>query len=91
MGYGPNAGQPNDARFRLAAFDRLYERQHTAPDSPERLALMREATKLLLAQVPYISRYHPLSNDLTLPQVRDYLHHPFTDDGWRYTEVVDDR
>jgi ABC-type transport system substrate-binding protein len=89
MAYGPNAGQSNDARFQLPAFDRLYERQHTAPDGPERLALIRQATKLLLAQVPYISRYHLLSNDLSQPQVRGYLRHPFTSDWWRYTEIVD--
>ena len=36
LGYGPNAGQSNRARFRLPAFDRLYERQRVLPDGPER-------------------------------------------------------
>jgi len=89
MGYGPNAGQSNDARFRLPAFDRLYERQHVAPDGPERLALMRDALKLMLAYVPYIPRYHLFSNDLIQPNVRGYLRHPFTSDWWRYTDIVD--
>ena len=89
MAYGPNAGQSNDARFRLAAFDRLYERQHVLPDGPERLAVIREANKLLLAYVPYIARYHGISTDLTQPRVRGYQRHPFTGDLWRYTEVLD--
>jgi ABC-type transport system substrate-binding protein len=89
MGYGPNAGQSNDARFRLAAFDRLYDRQHVLPDGPERLAVMREANKLLLAYVPYIPRYHAITTDLTQPRVRGYWRHPFTNDWWRYTEVID--
>ncbi len=89
MGYGPNAGQSNDARFRLVAFDRLYERQHVLPDGPERLAVMRAATKLLLAYVPYIPRYHAITTDLTQPRVRGYWRHPFTNDWWRCTEVID--
>jgi ABC-type transport system substrate-binding protein len=89
MAYGPNAGQSNDARFKLPAFDRLYERQRVLPDGPERLATMREATKLLLAYVPYIPRHHAIATDLTQPRVRGYRRHPFTNDWWRFTEVVD--
>ena len=59
LAYGPNAEQSNDARFRLAAFDRLYERQRVLPDGPERLALMHQATRLMLAYVPYIAHAHP--------------------------------
>ena len=31
LAYGPNADQSNDARFRLPAFDALYERQRALP------------------------------------------------------------
>jgi ABC-type transport system substrate-binding protein len=88
LAYGPNRDQSNDARFQLPAFDRLYQRQHTLPDGPERLATMREATRLMLAYLPYIAHYHPISTDLTQPRVRGYLRHPFARDTWRYTEVL---
>jgi hypothetical protein len=52
---------------------------------------MREATRSLLEQVPYISRYHPLSNASTQSHVRGCLRHPFIGDWWRCTEVMDDR
>ncbi|MGL6112634.1 MAG: ABC transporter substrate-binding protein, partial [Rubrivivax sp.] len=89
MAYGPNGGQSNDARFALPAFDRLYDRQHVLPDGPERLATVRAANKLLLAQLPYIPHYHGITTDLSHPRVRGYLRHPFTSDWWRYTEVID--
>ena len=87
LAYGPNGDQSNDARFRLPAFDRLYERQKAMPNGPERLAVMRQAQKLMLAYTPYISHYHRILVDLAQPQVRAYLRHPFTRDWWRYTDV----
>ena len=89
LAYGPNRDQSNDARFALPAFDRLYERQHVMPNSPERLALIREANKLMLAYVPYIAHNHPITTDLTQPWVRGYHRHPFTNDWWRYTDLID--
>ena len=88
MAYGPNANQSNDARFALPAYDRLYERQRVLPDGPERMALMREAERLMLAYVPYIPRNFPVATDLVQAHVRGYVRHPFVNDAWRYTEVV---
>lgn len=90
LAYGPNADQSNDARFRLAAFDRLYERQRVLPDGPERLALMHRATRLMLAYVPYIAHLHEITNDLAHPHVRGALRHPFNQDWWRWIDVVPD-
>ena len=87
LAYGPNADQSNDARFRLPAFDRLYERQRVLPDGPERLALMRQAHKLMLAYVPYIAHNHPITTELLRPNVRGPLRHPFGSDWWRWVEV----
>jgi ABC-type transport system substrate-binding protein len=87
MGYGPNAGQSNDARFKLAAFDRLYERQRLLPDGPERLALMHQANRLMLAYLPYHPHNYPLRVDMCSAQVRGYLRHPFTRDRWRFVDM----
>ena len=87
LAYGPNAEQSNDARFRLAAFDRLYERQRVLPDGPERAALMRQATKLMLAYMPYIPHLHPVVNTLAHAHVLGPLRHPFNRDVWRWIDV----
>lgn len=83
LAYGPNAEQSNDARFRLPAFDRLYERQRTLPDGPERLALMQQCTRLMLAYVPYIAHHHAIANDLYQPRVAAFRRHPFISDWGR--------
>ena len=74
-------------RFSLPAYDRFYERQCVLPDGPERIALMREAERLMLAYVPYIARNFPVDTDLVQAHVRGYVRHPFVSDTWRYTDV----
>jgi len=88
LAYGPNADQSNDARFRLPAFDRLYERQRLLPDGPERLALMRQAHKLMLAYVPYIAHNHPITTELLHAHVQGPLRHPFGSDWWRWLDMT---
>ena len=90
LAYGPNAEQSNDARFKLAAFDRLYERQRSLPNGPERLALMLEANKLMLAYVPYIAHLHEITNDLWHANVRGPMRQPFNRDWFRWIDVVPD-
>lgn len=87
LAYGPNSGQSNDARFKLPAFDRLYEQQRVLPDGPERLALMRQANRLMLAYVPYIAHYHPLMTELLRPQVSGPYRHPYNADWYRWVDV----
>ncbi|MCV2352554.1 ABC transporter substrate-binding protein [Paucibacter sp. B2R-40] len=89
MGYGPNAGQSNDARFQLSAYDRLYERQRLLPDGPERLAVMHQATRLMLAYLPYHPHNYPIRVDMCSAQVRGYLRHPFTRDRWRFVDIIE--
>ncbi len=84
LAYGPNAAQSNDARFRLPAFDRLYEQQRVLPDGPERLALMRECQRLMIAHQPYIAHHHPYRTDLLAPGLNGLRRHPFRRDLWRY-------
>lgn len=87
LAYGPNSGQSNDARFRLPAYDRVYAAQRALPDGPERLALMREAQRLMIAYAPYLAHSHALRVDLAQPGVIGYRRHPFTREWWRYTAL----
>ena len=87
LAYGPNADQSNDARFKLPAYDRLYERQRVLPDGPERMALMQQANRLLLAYVPYIAHYHPVTVELFRPRVNGPFRHPYNSDWYRWVQV----
>jgi ABC-type transport system substrate-binding protein len=87
LAYGPNADQSNDARFRLPAFDALYERQRVLADGPERLSLMRNATRLMLAYAPYIAHSHPYATDLAHSNVSGHFRHPFENDWWRFASI----
>jgi ABC-type transport system substrate-binding protein len=87
IAYGPNASESNDPRFKLDAFDRLYEQQLRLPDGPEREALIRQAKDLLTAYMPYKVHGHLITNDLVQPWTQHYWRHPFMRDIWRFVDV----
>jgi ABC-type transport system substrate-binding protein len=72
LGYGPNKGQANHARFDLPAFNKLYEQQKELPDGPERWAAMEAAKKLMIAYMPYKVHVHRVWTDLAQPWVLGY-------------------
>lgn len=74
--YGPNSGSSNDARFKLPAFDKLYDRASAMPDSPERNQLYRDMSRLVLAYAPWALGVHPSDTDVAWPWVKGYLKHP---------------
>ena len=86
--YGPHAGKSNDSRMRLAAFDRMYERSRTLPDSPERTRLYQDMTRLLLVYAPWVFHVHHISTHLIQPWVKGYKKHPFKGANWRYLDIV---
>jgi ABC-type transport system substrate-binding protein len=86
FGYSSNIEQTNDARFRLPAYDALYERSRRLPDGPERLAVLREAARLLAAYMPYKFHLHRVQNDLVQPWLVGYARNTFTQKLW---DVVD--
>ncbi len=85
--YGPNAGQANYSRFRLAQFDRMYENTAAMPDSAERNALYRQMSNLVLVYAPWRMSVHRLQNHLLHPWVAGYKKHPFVSSSWRYLDV----
>jgi ABC-type transport system substrate-binding protein len=91
IAYGPNAGESNDPRFQLAAFDKLHERQRELPDGPERDALMRQAKNLLVAYMPFKVYMHSVLPDLVQPWTTGYWRHPFMRDIWHYIEPGEKR
>ena len=85
--YGPNAGQANYSRFALPQFDRLYEETAAMPDSPERNALYRKMSNLVLVYAPWRLAVHRLQNHLIHPWVAGYKKHPFVQTHWRYLDI----
>jgi ABC-type transport system substrate-binding protein len=85
--YGPSTGGSNIARFQLAAFDRIYDRMKGLPDGPERQALFDEATKIVVAYVPYRIGVHRILTDLAYPWVIGYRRPPYWQDWWQYVDI----
>ncbi len=87
IGYGPNKGQSNHARFDLPAYNRLYEQQRVLPDGPERQALMTQASRLLVAYMPFKVTGHRIGTDLAQPWVRGYHRNTNVRDFYKYVDV----
>ena len=88
LAYGPNAGQSSDCRFKLPAYDRLYERQRVLPDGPERLALIQQAVRLALAYMPLMAHNHAIDTELLQAHVRGVVRHPFNSDWFRWVDMA---
>jgi ABC-type transport system substrate-binding protein len=85
--YGPSAGKANLARFQLDSFDALYRRIRMLPDGPERQALFREASKLVVAYAPYKIHVHRVYNDVSHPWVVGFRRPTFWQQLWQYIDV----
>jgi ABC-type transport system substrate-binding protein len=85
--YGEAIGQANLARFSLPAFDAIYRRMLDLPDGPERLALFRQASELVVAYMPYRIHVHRIYNDFSRPWITGYRQPFFRNQSWHYVEV----
>lgn len=85
--HGPQSGSQNLARFKLAAFDALYDRMARLPDGPQREALFFEAKKIAIAYMPYKPTVHRISTDLWYPWVIGYRRPPFWNEWWHMVDV----
>jgi ABC-type transport system substrate-binding protein len=87
LGYGPNRGQANHARFDLPAFNRLYQQQRVLPDGPQRAAVIEAAKKLMIAYMPYKVHVHRYFTDLAHPWVVGARRNIFVRDFWKYVDI----
>jgi ABC-type transport system substrate-binding protein len=85
--YGPAIGQSNLARFKLPAFDDIYRRMLDLPDGPERQALFRKASELVVAYMPYRIHVHRIYNDFSRPWIAGYRQPFFRNQSWHFIEV----
>jgi ABC-type transport system substrate-binding protein len=87
LAYGPNKGGANHARFDLPAFNALYTQQSALPDGPQRQQVMEEASKLMVAYVPYKLSTHRIVTDLMQPWVIGFRRNPFVREFYKYLDV----
>jgi ABC-type transport system substrate-binding protein len=87
LGYGPNKGQANHARFDLPAYNKLYQAQRALPDGPERAALMTDAQRMMVAWMPYKVHVHRIWSDLNQPWVLGYHRNIFVREFFKYVDI----
>ncbi|HVY22806.1 MAG TPA: ABC transporter substrate-binding protein [Steroidobacteraceae bacterium] len=85
--YGPNTGSANRTRFKLPAYDRLYEEALKLPDSPERNRLYREMCRLVLAYAPWRFGVHRAYLHLVQPWVHGFDRNPISHDQYLYMDI----
>jgi ABC-type transport system substrate-binding protein len=85
--YGPQAGGQNFARFKLPAFDALYDRMGELEDGPERDALFLQAKRLSTAYMPYKARLHTVETDLVYPWLIGYRRPLFWQEWWHLVDL----
>ena len=84
--YGKNE-DANTARFKLPAYDALYEKVKRMPDTPERTALYQEMAKLVLVYAPWKLGVHRIANSVAQPWVSSMKRHPIMHAPWKYLDI----
>ncbi len=84
---GPAKGGANHSRFDLPEFNRLFNLQKLLPDGPERFVAMQEASKLMIAYMPYKINAHPIATDLMHPWVVGYRRHATLRGTWKFIDI----
>jgi ABC-type transport system substrate-binding protein len=85
--YGPQVGQGNLARWKLPAFDAIYEQAQNMPDGPERNALLQKAAKLAIAYAPYKVFLFQYEDVLAQPWLQGYRRPLFWQQWWHMVDV----
>jgi ABC-type transport system substrate-binding protein len=87
FGSSRSIGSSNLARFKLPAYDRLYDQQRQLPDGPERDAVIYEMKRLMVAYLPYKFHGHRFVNDVSHPWLIGYRRHPFARDFFKHIDI----
>ena len=87
--YGPLAGvKGNLSNFKLAEFDRLYERAEVLPHGTERTKLFQDMARLVAAYAPWRINTHRVNTDIWYPQVVGFRRPQIlTQNWWKYVDI----
>ncbi len=87
VAYGPGKGEQNLSRFDNAKFDAIFQKQQMMADGPERIAVMQEAAKVLVAYMPYKFNTHRILTDLSQPWLVGYRRKAQGRDFWKFVDI----
>jgi ABC-type transport system substrate-binding protein len=86
--YGPNTGTTNQARFKLAEYDRLYEKARIMPPGEERTRVYQAMAKLMVAYAPWKLNVHRILTDMWYPYVVGYRRPLVPNNNfWKYIDI----
>ena len=86
--YSPQIGEFNLARFKLPAFDALYDKLTLMPDGPERNAVFDQAKRLAVAYMPYKLHCHRLLTDLMVERLQGYRRPAYWFNWWHMVDIA---
>jgi ABC-type transport system substrate-binding protein len=89
--FGPQTGNQNLARFRLAEFDKIYDRMRVIPDGPEREALFLKAKQIAVAYMPYKHTIHRMEADMFHGWVVGYRRPLFWLEWWHMVDIDNEK
>jgi ABC-type transport system substrate-binding protein len=85
--HGPQVGGTNIARFKLKAFDDIFDRMSVLPDGPERMALFDQAKRLAVAYAPMKAILHRIVTDMAQPWLIGYRRPLFWQEWWHMVDI----
>ncbi len=85
--YGPNAGLSNLSRFRLPAFDKLYDEARRVPNGPERNRMIGDLARMVAAYAPWTLTAYRIENITVYPWVVGFKYNPFNQHPWQYLDI----
>lgn len=74
--FAGNAGNANTARWTNADYDRLLASAATEVDAERRGAMLEEAERIMLREMPIIPMYHYSLRRMINPRIRGYVDNP---------------
>jgi ABC-type transport system substrate-binding protein len=84
--YSPS--DTNFGRFKLPAYDQLYEKARTTPDGPERTRMYQEMARIITVYAPWKINTHRIRTDMWYPAVQGYRKSPLAQyNFWKYIDI----
>lgn len=81
---------PNHANYSNAEFDKLYEKIREMQDTPERTALYRQMSDIVVEDCPWIFTMNPLAYGLQHQWLMNYVYHDFPYGMIKYYKIETD-
>ncbi|HLG19607.1 MAG TPA: ABC transporter substrate-binding protein, partial [Bdellovibrionota bacterium] len=86
--YGKNVSPgPNNANFKNAVYDRLYDQMRDLPDGPERLEIIKKMVRIIHEEIPWVFFAHRIAHGLRQGWVRNFKRNSFSPGAYKYIDI----